>query len=188
MDFDAYLNYFKGIINHEVPPPPYNDPLYIEYTKLNWSRTNRWLKYGELNEELVQLIKKISNPQHWIIITEPWCGDAAHSVPFMHLLASQNAMIEISYELRDAPPHRIEQYLTNGSKSIPVLIVRSRQGDDLFRWGPRPAEAQALYLDLKARNADFEEEKIILQKWYNEDKGQMMQEEFLQLMKTSWQR
>lgn len=184
MNFQSYLDYFKGIIDQAEPPAPYDNPLYIEYTKLNWNRTNRWLAHGKLNEELVQLIKSISSRQRWIVITEPWCGDAAHSVPFVHLLASQNALIDLSCELRDSPPHRIEQYLTNNSKSIPILIVQNEQGEDLFRWGPRPREAQALHLDMKARKADFEEEKVTLQKWYNDDKGQMMQDELLQLLKN----
>lgn len=180
MDFQHYLNFFKEIIDNPTPPSPYDDPMYIDYTKLNWSRTNRWLKTGVLDEDLKNLIGKISHPQFWIVITEPWCGDAAHLVPFIELIAKLNPLVQVDYELRDTEPYRINQYLTEGSKSIPVLIVKDERGKDLFHWGPRPVEAQQLYKELVARKAEFEEMKVVLQNWYNKDKGQSIQQELKQ--------
>lgn len=185
MDFQSYLNYFKEIVVNPNPPAPYDNPLYIDYTKLNWSRMNRWLKTVVIEEALQAVVKRINQPQSWIIITEPWCGDAAHLVPFMEMIARLNPLISVDYELRDAPPFRIEQYLTNGSRSIPVLIVRDQNGNDWFHWGPRPVEAQALYKALTERNADFEETKITLQNWYNKDKGQSIQSELKLLLEKT---
>lgn len=182
MDFQSYLNYFKQIIDNPHPPAPYNDPLYIDYTKLNWSRMNRWLKTGVISRDVEDIIKKNSRLQNWIIITEPWCGDAAHLVPFMELLSRLNPQVKVDYELRDAAPFRIDHYLTHGSKSIPMLIVQDENGKDLFHWGPRPTEAQSLYLGLVDKKADFEETKVVLQNWYNKDKGQSIQEELKRLL------
>lgn len=182
MNFQSYLDNFKRILDSTKPEAPYDNPDYFEYTKLNWSRMNRWLKNGVLDEELQQNIKKINTPQTWIVITEPWCGDAAQIVPFFQLIAALNPLITTEYELRDAAPFRIEQYLTNGSKSIPVLVVKDAEGKDIFSWGPRPEEAQKLYLSLHKRNADFEETKIALQQWYNRDKGRTIQEELKALL------
>lgn len=177
MDFQAYLDTFGKILNSTDPPAPYNDAAYLDYTKLNWSRMNRWLKKGELLATLVETVKKISTPQQWIVITEPWCGDAAHSVPFIQLVAELNPQISIEYELRDSEPFRINDYLTDGSKSIPKLIIRDSQGLDLATWGPRPLECQRLFDRLKTENADFEQQKIATQQWYNADKGQSVQAE-----------
>lgn len=181
MNFQSYLDYFNQILNSANPEGPYNQPDYLEYTRLNWSRLNRWLKHGVLSPRLQEFITGIEKPQSWIIITEPWCGDAAHTVPFMEMTAALNPLIAVSYELRDSPPHRITQYLTNGSKSIPILIVKNENGEDLFRWGPRPKDAQQLFLKLHAENAVFDEMKTALQKWYNKDKGEAFQEELLHL-------
>jgi hypothetical protein len=63
-----------------------------------------------------------------------------------------------------------------------MLIVRDEEKKDLFVWGPRPKELQAIYLDLKAKNEIFEEIKTVLQKWYNEDKGERIQDEILELL------
>lgn len=138
---------------------------------------NRWLKKGELSATFVETVKGISQPQQWIVITEPWCGDAAHSVPFIQLAAELNPLISVDYELRDAEPFRINEYLTGGSKSIPKLIIRDSQGADLATWGPRPVACQKLFDRLKAENADFEQQKIATQQWYNADKGQSVQAE-----------
>jgi hypothetical protein len=75
-------------------------------------------------------------------------------------------------------------YLTNGGRSIPKLIVRDAKGNDLFTWGPRPKEAQNIHLrQMNDENMSKEEKKIELQNWYNKDKGESTQEELLELLK-----
>src|SRR5690554_666587 len=119
MDFTSYLNYFQNIIENQDGnlPELYQNPEYFEYTKLNWSRMNRWLKTGKLLDETIAKLKSITSPQNWIVITEPWCGDASHIVPFIELMAKENELISVSYELRDSAPNRIDNYLTNGGKA-----------------------------------------------------------------------
>lgn len=182
MNFESYLAEFERILHASSPVPPYDKPDYLDYTKLNWSRMNRWLKKGEVSEQLVDAVKRITQPQQWVVITEPWCGDAAHSVPFIQLAAQFNPLVAIDYELRDAPPFRINEYLTNGGKSIPKLLVRDIQGNDLAIWGPRPVECQKLFDQLNAAGADFETQKIALQKWYNEDRGTSLQAELAAIL------
>lgn len=187
MTFQDYLDYFRSIIDksNEDQTAPYDNPDYIEYTRMNWSRMNRWLKTGRLSEELTGIVKDIREPQTWIVITEPWCGDAAHSVPFFHMLAGLNPLIRVEYELRDSEPFRINQYLTNGSKSIPKVIFRNAAGEDLAVWGPRPAGCQEVYDRLTEEKADFETVKTEIQKWYNADKGVELQGEVTGKLKVN---
>jgi len=182
MEFARYLIEFERVLNSVPGEAPYDKAEYREYTKLNWSRMNRWLKKGELTASLQKVITQIDRPQRWIIITEPWCGDAAHTVPFIQLAAQLNPLIAIDYELRDRPPFRINEYLTNGGKSIPKLVIRDEHGTDLATWGPRPAACQKLYEELKAESADFDTLKVALQKWYNEDRGLSLQAELAALL------
>ncbi len=163
---------FDEILDKPNPPSPYNDEMYLNYTKLNRSRMKRWDKQLVLGENILLCLKQVAQPQHWIVITEPWCGDAAHIVPFLIKMAEQNEYISYDIQLRDSEPFLIEKYLTDGSRSIPKLIVRDINGNDLFVWGPRPKDAQEIMNKMKALNADFETTKIALQNWYNEDKGQ----------------
>lgn len=177
MKFEEYLAYFEAVLAEPEKYPLYTDPEYLNYAKLNWSRTNRWLKRFEVSVDTKDHIAAIAEPQQWIVITEPWCGDAAHSVPQIAKIAALNPNIQLDIQLRDSEPHMIESYLTNGSKSIPKLIARNAAGEDLWVWGPRPQAAQDMFQRLKDEHQPFEVTKEALQKWYNEDKGVEIQKE-----------
>lgn len=181
MTFPEYQQQFEQILSEQDLQPPYDDVHYLEYTKLNASRQYRWLKKGILSDKTKLTIQSISEKQTWVLITEPWCGDAAHSVPFIYLMSELNPNIQLQIQLRDSDESEIDTYLTNGGKSIPKLIVRDSEGKDLFVWGPRPVECQVLFDDLKQQNKTFEDQKIALQKWYNEDAGHLIQEEICAL-------
>lgn len=180
--WEEYLDKFDRILSADLPETPYDNKDYFNYVKLNASRQGRWLKKGELNKSLIKTLKGVKTPQTWSIITEPWCGDAAHNIPFLYLMTKENENIELKIIWRDTAPFIIEDYLTNGGKSVPKLIVRDDNGKDVFTWGPRPEECQKLYDQLKAKEANFEEVKIELQKWYNKDKGRSIQKELEQLI------
>ena len=184
MDYQHYVRLFDEIINNNQPEPPYTDANYLMYAKLNYSRMRRWQKTLQLNEELVNELKKISEYQRWIILVEPWCGDAAPILPFLVRLAEQNPHIQYDLQLRDQEPFLINSYLTNGTKSIPKLIVRDAAGNDLFTYGPRPKAAQQLVNELKAADVDFDTLKTQLQNWYNKDKGVELQKELLHLFRS----
>lgn len=184
MTFEEYCTLFESII-HTDPDnqlAPYDSAEYVEYTRLNWSRMNRWLKRGHLSDELLAVVQKIKIPQHWIVITEPWCGDAAHSIPFIKMVSDTNPLITVSYELRDSEPFRINNYLTNGSKSIPKVICTDGSGAEVMVWGPRPHDCQLLYRQLLADKVPYELIKTALQQWYNANKGMDIQQEIATLL------
>jgi hypothetical protein len=177
MNFSDYEQTFDRILSGELTFAPYDDPHFIEYVKLNQSRQNRWMKKGVLIDEAVEAVKSVHSKQTWVLITEPWCGDASHNVPFIVKLAELNPLITLEIQLRDSKGSEIDAYLTNGGKAIPKLIIREQTGKDILIWGPRPAEAQALFFKLKEQNKTLEEQKIGLQQWYNENQGLAVQRE-----------
>lgn len=179
-----YINKFDELLTQENPEPPYDEEMFLEFVKLNKSRLKRWIKTTEINEELTQLIKGIDETQTWYLITEPWCGDAAHSTPFIYLMSELNPKIDLKVVYRDTPPLMIEDYLTDGGKAIPKLVIRDKNENDLHVWGPRPAECQKLFHQLKAEDADFEKLNNELQAWYNKDKGKSIQSEFAAMLNS----
>jgi hypothetical protein len=180
MNLQEYKNLFTEILAKNITTAPYDKEGYLNYVKLNNSRMKRWTKKGLIEPELATAISAIDQPQKWVLITEPWCGDAANSIPFLEKIAALNPNITIEVQLRDSESE-IDNYLTNGGKSIPKLITRDANGNDLFTWGPRPAEAQALIQKQKGSDASTDEKYIELLHWYKEDKGQAIQNEFLAL-------
>jgi hypothetical protein len=182
MTFEFYLQHFEDILNHPENHPTYQDDEYFQYTTMNWARMGRWLKRFEPTMEFQQSIATLAEKQQWIIITEPWCGDAAHSVPMLAKMAAQNPNIVLEIQLRDSAPFLIDSYLTNGGKSIPILIIRDENGRDLALWGPRPKACQQLFVQLKESGKDFSAIKEEIQKWYNTDKGAEIQKEIQALL------
>ncbi|MDO4729137.1 MAG: thioredoxin family protein [Bacteroidota bacterium] len=177
MNFEDYKQCFSDILEDRITDGVYQDAQYKEYTKLNWSRQSRWMKSGVLEADVIAFLKNINQKMYWTVITEPWCGDAAHIVPFIELMSRENEKIEVNYELRDTAPFTIEKYLTNGAKSIPKLIVRDEHGNDLLIWGPRPQQCQLQFEEEKKQGLPMEQIKANVQKWYNQDKGKEIQQE-----------
>jgi hypothetical protein len=184
MDFRNYLNLFDEILTADKPAAPYNTAAYFNYAELNNKRQERWHKKGKLLPETIDAFSKINQNLNWVLITEPWCGDAAHSGPFIGKMAEASKKINLQVQLRDGDSE-IENYLTNGSKSIPVLIVRDENGKDLFRWGPRPSAAQEIHLNNQVSDKTEESKKVELQKWYNADKGVCIQHEIVSFLKDN---
>ena len=178
-----YENQFQEIIDKNNNSYPYNIDEYVDYVKLNQARIKRWYKKGEISSDLSQVIKNIDQPLNWVLITEPWCGDAANAHAFIVKIAELNEKINLTIQNRDASDSEIDKYLTNGGKAIPILIVRDANNDDLFRWGPRPKKAQEIVIQQKDdESLSLEEKKKMLQVWYNKDKGVSFQEELQVLL------
>lgn len=185
MNWNTYTTLFNEILEGNFTEAPYDKEAYFQYVQLNNSRQNRWIKRGSLLPELVEHVKQLKQSQQWILITEPWCGDASHINPFIYQLSQQSDQISFEIMLRDSEGSIIQDYLTNGGMSIPILVVRDENGKDLFHWGPRPAPAQKLYLSQKEDDSKtVDEKKIELQSWYNKDKGVTLQQELLELFQS----
>ncbi|WP_028289680.1 thioredoxin family protein [Olleya sp. ITB9] len=144
------------------------------YTMLNDRRMKRWDKTVKIDEGLSASIVNKTMDQTWIIITESWCGDAAHVMPVINKIAELNQGINFKIVLRDQNEALMDNFLTNGSRSIAKLIIIDNQTENVVAtYGPRPSTATALVNDYKAKHGGLTPEfKEDLQKWYNKDKGQ----------------
>ncbi len=179
-EFLAYAA--EEVALNESNPERTADPKYAHYTKLNFQRMKRWDKTFVPNAQIVEQIKAEA-PREWWVITEAWCGDSAQNLPVIAALA-EAAGIPLRIVLRDENPEIIAQYLTNGTKSIPILVGFDEEKQQLFRWGPRPAAAQSLMEDWKANPAgrDFEAFELEMHRWYTENKGKDTQAELSELL------
>lgn len=160
---------------------------YLDYTRMNVKRMNRWDKTAKISSEIEELIKSIDLPQIWLIITEAWCGDAAQSIPFLVKLADLNPKIDLRLILRDENPELMDEYLTEGARSIPKLIILSEDLDQVMgTWGPRPEFLQerlkAYKLDtLGVSPKEFSEGTHL---WYAKDKNESLERELMELFRS----
>lgn len=140
-----------------------------------------------IHEDLKSSIKKITNDQIWIVLSEGWCGDAAQSLPVIAKIAELSEKIDLRILLRDENTHIIDAHLTNGSRSIPKIIAIDKLTmEELFTWGPRPKEFQEMVMAHKThpKESDAEFNKQLHRK-YTLDKTESLQLEFLQLVNSA---
>ena len=57
MKWNEYTSLFDDVLNNDNNEAPYDNPEYVNYVKMNQSRSNRWLKSDVLNEELIKKIE-----------------------------------------------------------------------------------------------------------------------------------
>ncbi|MCB9504479.1 MAG: thioredoxin family protein [Deferribacteres bacterium] len=165
--------------------PPDADALTIEhaeFTKLNLQRTSRIRRTYKISPELKQAVASIEQEQVWLVITEPWCGDSAQILPYIEKSAQLNPKITLRILLRDENPKIMDQYLTNGTRSIPKFIAFDKNGEELFQWGPRPKEAEKLLAGLKAEGLEKPQYLEKLHLWYGRNRGKAFEKELLHLI------
>ena len=156
-----------------------------EYTKLNHQRMKRLDKTMKLLPETQEFLKKFDRKISFLIITESWCGDAAQTMPMINKIAVAGE-IRLHIVLRDENLDLMDQFLTNGSRSIAKLLVLDQSKSKvLATWGPRPTNATALVAKEKAEkgelSADFKQE---LQNWYNKDKGKDTEADLIKILRS----
>jgi hypothetical protein len=169
----SYIEYFRSIeelvltqttSGHEVTTER------VEYTKLNLHRMKR-LNDAKFENTSILLTAPIAAA----IITEAWCGDSAQNIPWLeHFFNSCSPKITSKYFYRDEHPELMNQFLTNGSRSIPKCIFYNQQsGEVLGTWGPRPEEIKNWLAQLRTENPDMPKHdwEIELHKYYTKNNG-----------------
>lgn len=156
----------------------------IEDLKLNLHRMTRIEKYYVVSDELKVLIQKINLPQTWMIISETWCGDSAQNIPYIAKIAELNSKINLKIILRDINPELMDKYLTNGTRSIPILAALDEEGEELFKWGPRPQEAKQLIADLILQDVEKNIRVEKLHLWYGRNRGKNLEIEFMEILRS----
>jgi hypothetical protein len=183
IDYSTYIALIKELVSEGKTSGPTQTEDLVAYTKLNLQRMERIYKTTEISPELIQVLKNITSPQTWLVITEAWCGDAAQNIPLLAKLADIHPYINLKFLLRDENTELIDQFLTNGGRAIPIVIMLDENQHVLHKWGPRPKLAQELVTAYKqAPNMPFDEFKVQLQLWYNKDKTKAQQDEFVSLL------
>jgi hypothetical protein len=177
-DFEEFLIYAQSVVEkNEAHPELVADERYAFYTKLNLQRMKRWIKTFVPDQELVERLKQSKHVEWWVI-TEAWCGDSAQNLPALAGLAKA-ADISLKIVLRDENLEIMDQYLTNGTRSIPILVSFDAKEQQTFVWGPRPKEAQLLMDEWKANPGGraFEDFELEMHQWYTANKAAALQAE-----------
>lgn len=172
-------------VEGETHSGPEHKEKYAEYTRLNATRTRRVAKTYRMSDEMASLLDSGQcTGQHWVVLTESWCGDAVQCLPLIrHWADRAGATLEVA--LRDGEPDLIADFLTNGGRSIPVWIVADAEGRVLGQWGPRPETARRMVLahrEAPEPKPPYSEFAAQVQLWYARDRGREIEREAMEML------
>lgn len=162
---------------------PNTNPDYLEYYELGMQRMARTLKTFKIEESQLEILEKRNFEGKILIISEPWCGDASSTVPALaKFLEAGN--IDYRIFLRDSDLSLIDQFLTNGTQSIPKVLILNDQLEVVNTWGPRPKYGTELLEKFKADPENYPKEEFYndLQVYYAKNRGKDVIDEILELL------
>jgi len=185
LDYAEYRAYLKNEISKKTTIEVEKDAL-LGYTVLNNKRMDRLDKTIHLSEETTKSIQNLTKSITFLVISEGWCGDTAQIVPILNKIATFSSKIDLKIVFRDENEDLMQQFLTNGSRSIPKVIILDHNNKVINSWGPRPSIATKMVLDYKEKHGTVDAVfKKDLQIWYNKDKGNSTQNDIIKLLKAS---
>ena len=176
--FSEYMNVAKQRVENPAENDSYND-----YYELGLQRTERTLKTFKVNPEMLENLKSKNFDGKVLIISEPWCGDASATVPAVSEFFAA-AGIEVKIFLRDSDPSLIDQFLTNGTQSIPKILLLNSDFAVKNVWGPRPKYGAELLKKFKENEEAYPREEFYndLQVYYAKNRGADAIEEIINLV------
>lgn len=162
---------------------PKKDDEYQEYYELGLQRLNRTIKSFKIDEEQTEKLKATGFQGKILIISEPWCGDASATVPAVSRFFTA-AGIEVKIFLRDNDLSLIDRFQTNGTQSIPKILLLNEDFSVKADWGPRPKFGNELLKKFKENPETYPREVFYndLQVYYSKNRGKDSIEEVISLL------
>lgn len=183
----SYKEYRAQVAKHVengTTSGPYQSEALSHYTLLNNSRMKRLDKTIKIADVISEKFQNFKGNLTWLVLTESWCGDAAHSMPVMNKLAELAENIDFKVLHRDENETLMNEFLSNGSMSIPKLIVFDNDNQEVINdWGPSPSTVVEMTKEFKKNNETLSPEfKKEIQVWYNKNKGNCIAGDLLKMI------
>lgn len=114
------------------------------YNKFEWS-----------TEDDRSFFESLSNRDdlRCLILAADWCGDVVRNVPVV-FRALEHSGIPVEVLIMEQHTDTMDQFLTMGGRSIPIVIFADTGGHVLGQWGPRPKHVQEVMIRFKQANPD----------------------------------
>lgn len=179
ISFEEYIRIGKERLEHPSNPQEIE---YKQYYELGLQRMDRTLKKYVPDEEQLKELASKNFDGKILIISEAWCGDASATVPA--LVTFFEGHNEVRIFLRDSDKSLINQYLTNGTESIPKVIILDKDFNVKNSWGPRPKYGYELLMKHKTDPEAYPKDNFYndLQLYYAKNRGKDAVQEILELL------
>lgn len=177
----TYEEYMKNARESVAHPKAGIETEFHEYYKLGVHRMERTMKIFNPDSAQEKALADKKFKGKILIISEAWCGDASNAVPVVEKFFKDN---EVRITYRDDEPSLINDFLTNGSKSIPIVIFLDEDYNVISHWGPRPAYGRELFEKHKKDPTGYDKDQFHndVQKYYVQNRGKDTVDEMLALI------
>lgn len=177
--FEEYIQIAKQRLE---TPSNQQEADYKQYYELGLQRIDRTLKKYVADEEQLNLLNAKNFDGKILIISEAWCGDASATVPA--LIKFFEGHNEVRIFLRDSDTSLINQFLTDGTQSIPKVLILDNDFNIKNSWGPRPKFGKELLMKFKADPEAYPREQFYndLQIYYAKNRGKDAIQEIVELL------
>ncbi len=179
ISFEEYLQIAKERLEN---PANQQEADYKQYYELGLQRMDRTVKKYVPDEEQLKELASKNFDGKILIISEAWCGDASATVPALFRFFEGHN--EVRVFLRDSDKSLINQFLTNGTESIPKVIILDKDLNVKNSWGPRPKYGYELLMKYKADPEAYPKDSFYndLQIYYAKNRGKDAVQEILDLL------
>ena len=184
MSYLEYRDLVRTLVKLKTSSGNNKTEMYANYTLLNDRRMKRWDKTIKVTEVVKKKLKNYQESVSWLVIAESWCADGAHTLPVLNKLADLNENINLKIVLRDENPELMDAFLTDEARAIPKLVmIDNKTGEIIGTYGPRLSEAAGYVNRFKVKYGQLTPEfKEDLQHWYNNDKGQNIMQDIIDIL------
>ena len=137
------------------------------------SRETLWHQIYErakLPEDIREAAASISGTWHFLVLAEDWCGDTLHVLPYLARLEETFSRFDLRILSRDGNPDLMDSHLTDGTRSIPVVMILDEDFREVAWWGPRPEPLKLLFLQ-EIKPLPEAERFPKIRTWYARDRG-----------------
>ncbi len=121
-------------------------------------------------EDLLGAARALPGRWYLLALSEDWCGDCVSTLPYLARLAEAVPNLEMRVLSRDGNPDLMDAHLSDGSRSIPVVLILDESFQEVGWWGPRPKPLQELFLR-EVKSLPKPERFPRLRAWYARDRG-----------------
>ncbi|RUT29034.1 thioredoxin family protein [Paenibacillus zeisoli] len=90
-----------------------------------------------------------------LILAADWCGDVVRNIPVV-FRALEVSEWPVEVLILEENLDIMDNFLTMGGRSVPVVIFADTGGHVLGQWGPRPKHVQEVMIKFKQENPDRE--------------------------------
>jgi thiol-disulfide isomerase/thioredoxin len=161
-------------------------PRFPAYLESVVKHAELWLgmyRTASVSSELVERLRRVRGSWRFLVLSEDWCGDCVSTIPVVARLAEQ-AGVDLKVLGRDANADLMDAHLTNGTRSVPVVMILDADFRERGWWGPRPAAVQRWYRN-EAHMLPKEDRSRRKRAWYARDRGRTTVEEVVEAVERA---